>query len=896
MVTITILNGNMCELDGHRKTILQLYNKYRIKHPNAWHIMMYQKGRNRWDGYIKYISDTGKFKIGLLPQIYKDAVDMGQRVKIIDRRPPLRITPEIPDVCGNLTLYSRQKQALRKLLFNKVGDMPFTLGVGDLSVGFGKCIGGESLINTSQGIYRMDEIIDEEGYLKYPGLKVLASDGKFHDIKGSVKNNIRALRITTSQGYTQVCGYDRHKYFTITSEGKLDWVLANSLKVRDYLPISKVNHLSKDSSISLEEAYLMGCIQGDGHVLQKSPTWVYISLSGEDYEIAQACEKALNHICLRPCKVTPHKKFEGWHISKSDKALSKLIINKYPELLGKASEKKVPKVIMDSSPEVQWAYLAGLFDTDGSKSSRVLEYSFSSINPENIHRMQYMLLQLGVITFTSSKKTLCNGKRGITYRLRVGSKEFEKFGRSIPLKVPRKQFSPEDLERFRDRLRYQLPIQIGKKCKEHYQNQGYNTRNNPLDILTQKQIREPHRITLTSLNNLLEAAPSKELQELADFSSKVYWDKIKSIEVIEQYTCYDIEVEDVHQYLADGFICHNTLLFCAIHQAYNRKLKTILLLNDADLFNQFKREIPPLLPGEDISFIQGSAKSNRLGNFNVAMVQSLSRNLRQYQYLLSTIDICLMDEADLLDNNTYKNVIQHLYNARIRIGLSGTIYMSKLKKDLVHNMNIMSFIGPKVDSVKISDQIKSGRATPVVVKMVKLSWPVPNSVDYQEQYREEITDNPAAWEASWNRTMYNAKYKRFPMLIVTKFIDHNKNLYDYYMKRAEGFNLRIARVDHTTKNRKQILEDFRLGKIDILIATTIISRGKNFPTLRYLQNTASMDSNEKAIQILGRLVRKHESKSKAYLDDLMFPGNYLSRHARHRKNYYKKEKLKVIEV
>ena len=222
--------------------------------------------------------------------------------------------------------------------------------------------------------------------------------------------------------------------------------------------------------------------------------------------------------------------------------------------------------------------------------------------------------------------------------------------------------------------------------------------------------------------------------------------------------------------------------------------------------------------------------------------------------------------------------------------------MSKLKKDLVHNMNIMSFIGPKVDSVKIIDQIKAGRATPVVVKMIKLKWPVPNSIDYQEQYQEVITDNERAWEASWDRTMYNAKYNRFPMLIVTKFIDHNKNLYEYYRARAKGFNLRIARVDHTTKNRKQILEDFRLGKIDILIATTIISRGKNFPTLRYLQNTASMDSNEKSIQILGRLVRKHESKTKAYLDDLMFPGNYLSRHARHRKNYYKKEKLKVIEV
>ena len=478
MVTITILNGNICELEGPRRVLLQLYSEYKIKHPNAWHIQMYQKGRYKWDGYIKYISDSGRFKIGLLPSIHNSAIKLGQKVKIIDRRPPLSISPVIPHKCGELTLYPRQKKALEKLLFNKVGDIPFNICTGDLAVGLGK-----------------------------------------------------------------------------------------------------------------------------------------------------------------------------------------------------------------------------------------------------------------------------------------------------------------------------------------------------------------------------------------------------------------------------------TLLFCAIHQAFSRKLKTILLLNDADLFNQFKREIPPLLPGEDISFIQGSSKKNRFGQFNVAMVQSLSRNLRNYQYQLSTIDICLIDEADLLDNKTYKGVIEHLYNARIRIGLSGTIYMSKLKKDLVHNMNIKSFIGEKVDTVKIIDQIKSGRATPVIVKMIPLRWPV-YSIDYTEQYKEVITDNPVAWKYSWDRAMYNAKYDRFPMLIVTKFIDHCENLYHFYedQNKKIGNKYRIAYVHHETSNRKQILEDFRTGKIDILISTTIISRGKNFPTLRYLQNTASMDSNEKAIQILGRLVRKHESKSKAYLDDFIFPGNYLSRHGRHRKVYYQREKLKVIIV
>lgn len=341
-----------------------------------------------------------------------------------------------------------------------------------------------------------------------------------------------------------------------------------------------------------------------------------------------------------------------------------------------------------------------------------------------------------------------------------------------------------------------------------------------------------------------------------------------------------------------------SLLFCAIHEAFKRKLPTIVLLNDSDLFNQFKREIPPLLPNEDIVFIQGG-KVDKWGNFNIAMVQSLSANIRKYQRELGRMSITLIDEADIIDNKTYKTVIEHLYNSFIRIGLSGTIYMSKLKKDLMHNMNIMSFIGDKVDTVKLIDQIKGGKATPIVVKMVfpkEESQVVSNS--YLEEYQLTITKNPQAWERSFTRMQFNAQYGRFPMLIVTKFIDQCELLYKFYEKKNQELKLgyKISYVHHKTPNRNQILDDFREGKIDILISTLIIARGKNFPTLQYLQNTASMDSNEKSIQILGRLVRQHSSKKKAYLDDLVFPGRYLLRHGKHRKIYYQNEKLKVIKI
>ena len=92
------------------------------------------------------------------------------------------------------------------------------------------------------------------------------------------------------------------------------------------------------------------------------------------------------------------------------------------------------------------------------------------------------------------------------------------------------------------------------------------------------------------------------------------------------------------------------------------------------------------------------------------------------------------------------------------------------------------------------------------------------------------------------------------------------------------------------------MEGFRSGKIDILVSTTIIARGKNFPLLRYMINTADSNSEEKNIQFLGRLVRTCEGKDKVYLDDISYPGHYLSRHGRHRKNYYKKQNLKVISL
>lgn len=340
-----------------------------------------------------------------------------------------------------------------------------------------------------------------------------------------------------------------------------------------------------------------------------------------------------------------------------------------------------------------------------------------------------------------------------------------------------------------------------------------------------------------------------------------------------------------------------TLIMSSLYLSYKRQLKTLLITNDSDWLNQAREEFKQYLPGEDITFVQG--KVLNWSNFTIGMVQSISRNMRFYQQELSKIDMVLVDEADQGGSKQYQNVLTRLFNTRVRIGLSGTIYMSKLAKDKVKNMNLEGFFGKVVAEFKLKDSIKKGYSTKTIVKMVPSrpwygNWES-EFVTYKDIYDDSITLNRYAKRMAYARLKWNINQGRYPALVVCKHIAHCENLYKFFKKKlGDAYNLSYVHVNTPSKLRQQIMKDFREGKIDILVSTTIIARGKNFPKLKYLLNTASMDSQEKSIQFLGRLVRTDESKNKVYLDDLHYPGNYLSRHGRHRKQYYQKQELKVI--
>lgn len=336
-----------------------------------------------------------------------------------------------------------------------------------------------------------------------------------------------------------------------------------------------------------------------------------------------------------------------------------------------------------------------------------------------------------------------------------------------------------------------------------------------------------------------------------------------------------------------------TLLMSAVHQAFDRRLKTIVLLNNSQVFKQAKLEYKDYLPGEDIKFVQG--KDLSFGNFTVAMVPTLAKNIKKVANALSEFDIVLVDEADVADNKSYRTVIERLYNARVRLGLSGSIYLSKLKKDIVHNTNLRAFFGDELHITSKQEMVEKGYSTPVIVKIIPGNKPNRDTYNnYLDAYKGNIINNADANNSSLERALYNIKYNRLPAIIVTKYIEHSEKLFEFYKNDPRCHRLRIYRLDHKAKDKDWVIDRFKKGFIDILIITYIVKRGLNLPKSVYMQNASGSDSEEDILQLMGRMERRNIGKNKSYIDDLYYYGQYIERHSKHRIKYYKNTKMKLI--
>ena len=433
------------------------------------------------------------------------------------------------------------------------------------------------------------------------------------------------IRLTTKKGF-EITGTPNHPVYCLNKEGNLEFIKLGDL-IKDHnnihIPIQVPNLFPKTNydiskftpktpknhntihlkpylndrkipkELSIELAELLGMVVADGYTGSSASGFNLMS----DISIDPDMEEKIVSKCQQVFNITPTFTLDKSNKRKSRSKLGTFrrgwkeyleFIEYLGSSLGVAHTKRVPFSILQSTKEVQAAFLRGLFESDGCscKSRKGLTISYVSASKELVKQIQLMLLNFNIVSTRFIYPSTWTHK-GITktrdyWRLAINSVSCNKFydeinfisnrkrslGKHRTTQYGKRYSIPNQKPRVEEVYRHRFPTQNqfssikgisidkAKKPLEKIVYKGYQ--------LTSKQVWK--------FSNVLEGrnyTKPKELIELETLASKGFlYDEIKSIQHnIEGIEVADISVPDGTSFNSNGIISHNSTTALSI--AYN---------------------------------------------------------------------------------------------------------------------------------------------------------------------------------------------------------------------------------------------------------------------------------------------------------------------------------------
>lgn len=98
----------------------------------------------------------------------------------------------------------------------------------------------------------------------------------------------------------------------------------------------------------------------------------------------------------------------------------------------------------------------------------------------------------------------------------------------------------------------------------------------------------------------------------------------------------------------------------------------------------------------------------------------------------------------------------------------------------------------------------------------------------------------------------------------------------------------------STERRARVIRAFREGKVNVLIASTIVDEGFDVPAIRFLVLAGGGKAEHRQVQRIGRGMRAASGKERLVVVDFMDRGKYLGAHSRRRAKAYAKERAYTV--
>lgn len=246
-------------------------------------------------------------------------------------------------------------------------------------------------------------------------------------------------------------------------------------------------------------------------------------------------------------------------------------------------------------------------------------------------------------------------------------------------------------------------------------------------------------------------------------------------------------------------------------------------------------------------------------------------------------DACVVDECHQAKCNVVTRLLELMHNAEYKIGTSGT-----LPTEISEQLQINSVIGNVLFELKSCELIARGYLTKLNIAAIFLKYPLSFIEENKERtYPEEV--KMVEEYPNRNKVLNFIIDHTSPMnnmLILVNHRNHLKDVEDYLHKNYPEKKVSIITGDVKAKVREEIRVGIEDEDGTILLATyQTMSTGVNIPKLHAIMLFSNSKSRIKVLQSIGRGLRKHNSKNKVIIYDIVDDLSYKKRTGRIAKNY-----------
>ena len=215
----------------------------------------------------------------------------------------------------------------------------------------------------------------------------------------------------------------------------------------------------------------------------------------------------------------------------------------------RAQLKHISKYIFESPLSVQRAFLQGLFDTDGfATKGKKRKVGYCSSSYQLVRDVQLLLLNFNIISIVSKRhdKTFNTDN----WSLSITGENAEIFRKEIGFTCKRKQDAIDETCKKNGPCNTNIDI-----IPNQENNIDYSEIHGEIRELARSICKKERRMTYNSLQKLKDFLKKKEI-----VNHMFFYDKVEEIKDMGQEFVYDVCMPKTHSFIANGIVCHNTLI------------------------------------------------------------------------------------------------------------------------------------------------------------------------------------------------------------------------------------------------------------------------------------------------------------------------------------------------